>query len=1276
MNNSTDYTTNSYYQYRLSISRVLNCCAVLLFIAKVGLGVLLYGQQMRSGQPSLPVQALSAGSSSSLQFDYIGVEQGLPQGTVMAMVEDRKGFLWFGTYDGLSRYDGYSFYTLRHDLNDTLFQYSLPHNNVYSIVEDRDGMFWVATENGVAHFNPRTERCTVYRNKKDDPYSLPDNYVFEIYQDSKGRVWFATISAGLCRFEPATKRFVRYPVNPNDPTKLPAGDVFCIEEDRSGKLWIGTSQGLSVFNPETGNVEKIYRADPANPQALPDNIVRAVLYDRLTSDIWVGTFAGGICRLNPATGIVTRFPRDDNGVLGIKSNTGWYFCQTRDNAVWVGTQNGGLSRYDQTTKTFTTFTLNPKQAKSLRNNNVIRLMEDRGGTLWIAMGNGLCMYSPYSKNFSIIKSNPLDPTGLPSSAVRAIHEAADGIIWVGTSEGLSGLNRATNEFITYRNRPNDPTSLPKNDVRSIWESRSGTLWVGTNGGGLVALNRATKAFSPYPKDAASSAKLSKSTVWAILEDNNGMIWAGTSTNGLFRLDPKTGAATVYTHDPANPRSLSLNAIRSLCQARDGTLWIGTFGNGLCRYNAATNDFTGFRHDEQHPQTISSNNILCILEDPSGKLWLGTEGGINLFDPATGQAKVWREQDGLANDVVYGVVPDEQGYLWLSTNKGLVRFHPQTGKFRTYEMSDGIANNEFNRNAYRKLRNGDLIFGGVEGLTIFNPTQIGENPVAPPVVITAFKKFNKPATLDTAVSYAHVIEVREKDNFLTFEFAALNYLSPVKNQYAYMLEGFDEDWNYTGNLRTAVYTNLSGGTYTFRVKACNNDGVWNEQGASVRLHIIPVFYNAWWFRTLAVLAFLATGFIAYRRKAQSVERLKGLLREQARQTQEIRAQQALVHEQSLAIRRSSEETKRLAEQSEREHRYLQESVEVMLEEMNKFASGDLTVHLHMPNTSEGIDDIKRLFQGFNDAVATIHGLVEQVVATVQTVAEANADLTRNAGGMRAAAEEQRVQIAHVKEQTQRISENIEETAEQITRATAESQKSGVLARTGGEVVFQTVEGMQRVATSVQQSAEILNTLEERSQKVGEIVKVISDISDQTNLLALNAAIEAARAGEQGRGFAVVADEVRKLAESTVRSAKEISAVIRETQRGIQEVFAAMKQSAAEVQQATGLAAKSGEALKEIIAATDAVVAIITDIAETSQEQALAGKTIAGSMESIADLTERSAGGIHEIFETVENLRAQTATLQRLISLFALQKDGQMALHALRQPALPQPPPTGQ
>lgn len=1189
--------------------------------------------------------------SNHSQFAYLGVENGLPQGTVMAMAQDNKGFLWIGTYEGLSRFDGYEFFTFKHSVKDSS---SLPNNIIHDLVVDKSGYIWIATEDGLSKFDPKTEKFTNYRNNKKQPKSLPVNYIYSLLIDSKSRLWLGTLSEGLCYYDSQTDSFGKIPVDPNNNTKFPASDVLTMDEDDNGTLWIGTSNGLCQFDPHQKRIVKIYKNDSTQKPNWGENTIRAVHYDKTTDELWLGTQNTGLFRFNPRTGKLKQYPVDEKGVNGPANNNIKFFCEDREKNLWIATQYGGVSCYNRRTGMFTTFRNNPKDLKSLRYNNVIRLFEDKTGNIWVTFVNGLCVYQKYAKSFTVIRSNPLDPTGLPADAVRAVHEARNGNIWVGTSEGLSFFDKITGNFYTYKNKPNNPKSLSKNDVRAIYEDKSGAIWAGTNGGGINRLDPVKKTFARFQVNPDRKKNtISSNTVWCITQDAEQNIWVGTNNGGLNKFSPQNNRWEALKAEKGKNNSLPVNAVRTLLISRDGVLWVGTLGGGLARYNPVDKTFQIFSKNSPERYGFQSDNILSIHEDHEGILWIGTEAGLHRFDPLKKECKVWRETDGLINDIVYAVLPDNDNNLWLSTNKGITKFSKTNQTFRNYDISDGIANNEFNRGAYSRLRSGELIFGGVNGLTFFNPSDIKDNPISPEVVLTSLKKYNKVMNLDTSISYSHNVTIPESENFVTFEFSALNFISPEKNQYAFKLEGFDKDWNVSGTKRFAVYTNLSGGTYTFYVKAANNDGRWNETAANIQIVIIPKFYNSYWFRVSGGLIIVALVVFFYRRKVKNIRRLQSLLMEQAEATLQIQQHQQLAEEQSQLLSKTHLQTTLLAEQTERERLYLHTNVELMLTGMNKFAGGDLTVQLSPPHNNDEIDEMTRLVNGFNFAVQTIHTLVEQVVELAATVNETNRNVLESSRSMKDAAAIQTSQILHIKEQTQKISDAIEQTVHKIATANVESGKSGSLANSGGNLVFSTIRQMNQVVEIMNQSSTILANLERSGEKVGEIVEVIRGISDQTNLLALNAAIEAARAGSAGRGFAVVADEVRRLAERTVMATKEITGVIQETQEGIQSVIGSMNQSTSGLEQVTLQAEESGKALEQIIVATDTVMTFIQEISTLSKEQSLAGKNIAAAMEQISQLTEQMTGNIQSLADDSQMLHSSTTTLRQTTGVFTVQ-----------------------
>jgi signal transduction histidine kinase/streptogramin lyase len=482
------------------------------------------------------------------------------------------------------------------------------------------------------------------------------------------------------------------------------------------------------------------------------------------------------------------------------------------------------------------------------------------------------------------------------------------MLWIGTFDGgLNKLDRKSGIFTVYQHDPDDPTSLSSNEVRAILEDQAGILWVGTNYGGLNLFDPRTEQFIHYQHDPDDPGSLSEDRIRVLYEDRSGNLWIGTWSGGLNRLDRATGTFVHYQHDADDPFSLSDNRVRAIYEDRAGVLWVGTSGGGINLWDSVNNRFTHYRHDPDDPQSLNNDVVFSFCEDPTGMVWIGTVGGgLNRFDRATSAFTHYTEKDGLPNDAIYGILADAEGFLWLSTNGGLSRFDPRTETFRNYDVSDGLQNNEFNAGAYFQSNRGEMFFGGIQGFNAFYPEQVKDNPHIPPIVITAFSKFNEVARTDL-FSNEH-IRLSYKDNFISFEFAALDYTASEKNQYAYMLEGQDRDWVDAGTRRYASYTNLRGGDYVFRVKGSNNDAVWNEEGVAVYLTVTPPIWETWWFRTIVLLVLAGSAIGGYRLRVRSVEARSRELENQ-------------VEERTHEIERRTQELAALYRADEEMHRHL-------------------------------------------------------------------------------------------------------------------------------------------------------------------------------------------------------------------------------------------------------------------------------------------------------------------------------------------------------------------
>ncbi|NOR84384.1 MAG: GAF domain-containing protein, partial [Ardenticatenales bacterium] len=763
------------------------------------------------------------------------------------------------------------------------------------LCEDQAGDLWVGTASGLERFDKAAEVSFHYQHDPDDPQSLGGTGVLSIHEDRVGALWIGTTDGGLDRLDPATGAFVHYRHDPDDPGTLSDNSVRAIQEDRDGALWVGTDGGLNRLDPVGGSFTR-YQHDSGDPDSLSDNRVRAIL-------------------------------EDQQGTL------------------WVGTDGGGLDGLDRSTQAFAHYRHDPAAPSSLSSDRVLALSEDHTGRLWAGTRGGLDQVILGWRPFVHYRHDPYDSNSLGADAVSVIYEDRSGVLWIGTEGGgLGKTSPATNQFGLYRHRPNDPNSLSNNNIESVFADRHGMLWIGTKNGGLNKLDRRFDTFTVFQHDPTDPTSLGGNEVRAILEDRAGVLWVGTYGGGLDRLDPETGTFVDYRHNPGDPTSLSDNRVQVLYEDRSDNLWIGTWGGGLNRLDRTTGTFVHYHHDPDEAGSKSTERVMAIHEDTFGRLWVGTFGGISILDrtadrlsrsvddldvppglssnvvfsihqdrmgmiwfgthgnglirhdPHSGMFTDYTERDGLASNTVYGILSDWEGFLWISTGGGLSSFDPRTETFHNYTVQDGLQGNQFNAGALFQGAKEEMFFGGVQGLNAFYPLQVRmmANPHPPPLAITAFSIFNEVVRVDLPLD--EHIELPHTDNFISFEFAALDYTLSEKNEFAYMLEGLDKDWVDAGSRRHADYPNLEWGDYLFRVKGSNNDGVWNEEGVSLRITISPPFWATWWFRGMAIIVVVGGVITYYRLRVRSIEassRALGQLvqertREIGRRTQELEA----------------------------------------------------------------------------------------------------------------------------------------------------------------------------------------------------------------------------------------------------------------------------------------------------------------------------------------------------------------------------------------------------
>ncbi|CAG5068625.1 Sensor histidine kinase RcsC [Dyadobacter sp. CECT 9623] len=837
-------------------------------------------------------------------FRHITTNQGLSQNNVTDILMDRRGFMWFSTQDGLNRYDGYKFTVYRHDPEDAG---SIAQSYVTTLFEDRQGRLWVGTQDGgISLYNFETDRFTNYQHDPRKSKSISSNKITSIVQNAAGDFWIGTSGGGLNFFDNKKRTFKSYRNDPGNAASLNDDFIKDVMIDHKGEIWVATrSTGINRFNPSTNTFTRFIH-DPANPASLSKNEINSIYEDR-QKNLWVATEGGGVNLMNRANGTFRSFRNKPSNPASISHDDILSFAEDKSGRLWIGTRNGGINILEKDGR-FIRYEFNKLDPNGLNNGSIYSIFCDPVGTMWVgtfAGGLNIMDYEPLK--FNRFRSSTVASKGLTNDNVLSVMQDYTGKIWLGTDGGgINVMDPKTGSFEYYAHQPGQPFSVASNFITALYEDADRKIWVGNYKGGLSIFDRPGNRFLNLNRDP-EIARIIPVNIHSLVDDRKGYIWIASS-QGLLRYDKNTHSYISYLNDPGNPRSISSSSVLALYIDRSGKLWIGTEGGGLNLFDEKANAFIRFTHDPANSRSISNNLVNCIFEDSKGNLWLGTNGGINLFDKRNQTFTCYRQKDGLPNDLIWGILEDSHGLLWISTNNGLSRFDPASKSFRNFDISDGLQGTSFNRMAAYEDQNGRMYFGGQNGLNIFHPDSIRYNTFIPPVFITDFQIFNESvrvggeSPLQKHITQTREITVSYDDLMLSFEFSALNYTLTRKNKYAYKLEGFDKDWIYSGTNRKATYTNLDPGKYRFRVKAANNDGIWNETGTSVLLRIVPPFWQTWWFRALMVLLVAAAVYLLYRGRVRVIQNQKQVLQRKVFQrTKEVVRQKQALEKQAADLR---------------------------------------------------------------------------------------------------------------------------------------------------------------------------------------------------------------------------------------------------------------------------------------------------------------------------------------------------------------------------------------
>ncbi|MCG2590647.1 hybrid sensor histidine kinase/response regulator transcription factor [Rhodohalobacter sulfatireducens] len=828
--------------------------------------------------------------SQSPEFRHLTINDGLSQNAVFAITQDHKGFMWFGTKDGLNRYDGQTFKVFQHNPTDST---SISGNYIQALHTDLRGWVWAGTlESGLNYYQPEKDQFSsldhldglsdnlaqeqitsissgihgtlwvgtatngLYKIDRDKEKGIPisvtnyskedglsNNYIYEIYVDKNGETWVGT-DRNVSKYQPERDSFLNYEIEFDEPNQKDYLFYYAIDgihEGPDNKLWLGTTEGLVLFNKSTGATERFSYQEYANRDGY--NRIRRIAED-LNGNLWLAT-PSELTIFNPVTFEYKSYTSDPSDASSISFDSITALFKSRNGLMWIGTAGMGIDIYDPKSNRFPTLT-GIDHLPDLSNFSIREIIEDRNGDVWIIS------HRPYR--------------------------------WKRNEQTLENVN---NLFI--------PDEFPRPYEIEIWdliEGSQGNLWAATTHG-LIEYDPTENQADIFEYSQGNKDGLPQREVYGVFEDSGGKIWAITENYLSNLIDRETGSFKNYRYNPNESIREQIRPV--LTEEKSGNFWIGT-SYGLSYFDKFAESFLKFEHDSADPNSLSHNLVKSILPDPNYPdrfLWIGTSGGLNKMDIQSKEFTHYTTADGLPNNVIYAILPDDSGHLWVSTNRGLSKFHPEEMNFRNYDVHDGLQSNEFNTGAYFRSSSGELYFGGISGLNYFYPDRVTDNPNPPEIALTGFEIDGREITfqeskgiLDSPLTSAQNIQVSHNDDVLAFQFAALDFSAPEKNQYAYKLEGLSENWIESGNYASAVFTNIPHGEYSLRIKASNNDGIWNEAGIGIGLIVTPPWWQTWWAYFIYLVIFLGAGY-SLRRYELNRYNLKNQLELERVQTESLR-----------------------------------------------------------------------------------------------------------------------------------------------------------------------------------------------------------------------------------------------------------------------------------------------------------------------------------------------------------------------------------------------------
>lgn len=856
----------------------------------------------------------SYAQNESLKFLHVGTAEGLSQINVNCIFQDSRGFMWIATRNGLNKYDGYRFINYRYDAKDST---SISNNTVTDIAEDTNGNIWLATQGGLNMYQRSTGHFIRYLHDNSDPKSIADNIINRLLWDN-GSLWIATQNGGLDHFNLKSNLFEHHKHVDKDAGSLSDNSARTVYKDDEQRIWVGTAGGgLNLYNSKTNTFANFPYYNTATKSIQGKNVI--CIFEDKYHQLWLGSQGDGLFLFNRDNKTFKQFLHNNNDPGSISANTVYALNNDEEGNLWVGTENGGLCILNTRSGKLSVYEHDEIDNNSINGNSVYGICRDRAGNMWVgAFGGGINLSKKTTSSFNLYRHNSR-PQSLSNNYVLDFAEDSQHKIWIGTDGG--GLNKfdpVSKTFSNYKQQPNGKNGITGNYVLTVKPDYEGNIWIGTWGDGLSILNPKTNSFTNYKHDNAKPQGIASNNIYYILHTRDKKTWLAVFNNGLDCYDHKTGVFTHYHSDTNNPKTISSDRPYVMLEDSHNNFWVGTSDGGLNLLDRKTGIFKRFMHDER-TNSISNNGVTDIFEDSKGRLWLATLSGLDLFDPVKSHFTTFTKKDGLPSDIIYAIRQDDAGDLWISNNGGLSKFNPETKTFYNYTVEDGLQGDEFKPHSALKASDKTIYFGGINGFNSFLPGKVLKQANFAPLVITSFLLFNKPlaiavnaqdpSPLKNDITDTRQLTLSYKQSVFSFEFAALDYASVDRKQYAYFLDGFDKEWNYIGNHNSALYTNLPPGHYEVKLKYRNSQGVWSPVMAPLQITIVPPFWLTWWFITLATIVFVGAiyGLFKYRIRAvrQQKENLELLVKERTESITQL----------TIEERRSREAAEKAREEAE-------------------------------------------------------------------------------------------------------------------------------------------------------------------------------------------------------------------------------------------------------------------------------------------------------------------------------------------------------------------------